>query len=181
MSFESLLDRFSAAVAACDAAGFASLFTPDGAYDDYFFGEHRGRDAIAHMLERFHVGGERFRWQFVEPLASDTLGYARYCFSYLSREPESAGALVVFEGTSRFRLSNGLIEHYAETFDRGGAFVQLGYATPRVRKLLDRYAGQFRVSEVVREHVALRRLEGLGDGGWVSPDAGAAPGRGAAG
>ena len=87
----------------------------------------------------------------------------------------------MFEGTSRFRLANGLIAHYAETFDRGGAFAQLGYATPRVRKLLDRYAGQFRASDVVRGHVALRRRNGLGDGGWVSPDAGAAPGRGVTG
>ena len=29
--------------------------------------------------------------------------------------------------------------HYAEVFDRGVAFVQLGYETGRVRKLLDRY------------------------------------------
>jgi len=169
MSFESLLDRFSAAVAARDTAGFAALFTPDGAYDDYFFGVHQGREAIAHMLDRFHDGGERFCWEFLEPLASDTLGYARYCFSYLSREPESAGSLVVFEGTSRFRLAGGLIAHYAETFDRGGAFAQLGYAMPRIAKLLNRYAGQFRCGEVVQRHVALREKLGLGSGGLAAP------------
>ena len=161
MSFDSLLSRFSTAVAARDIHGFAALFTPNGCYDDYFFGEHHGRESIAHMLDRFHVGGEKFCWQFTEPLASDTLGYSRYCFSYLSREPESAGQLVVFEGTSRFRLSDGLIAHYAETFDRGGAFAQLGYETPRIRKLLDRYAGKFRDSEPVTAHRALRTAQGI--------------------
>jgi hypothetical protein len=156
MDFESLLARFSATVAAHDTRAFAELFTPDGCYDDYFFGEHHGREAIAGMLDRFFVGGERFRWQFTEPLASDTLGYARYLFSYVSRESESAGRVIAFEGTSRFRLRDGLIAHYAETFDRGSAFVQLGYETARVRKLLDRYAANLLASDRVRTHIAGR-------------------------
>lgn len=156
MSFESLLARFSQAAAARDTRGFAQLFTEDACYDDYFFGEHHGRDAIAHMLDRFFTGGEHFRWAFSEPLANDTLGYARYLFSYVSREPESAGRVIAFEGTARLRLRGGLITHYAETFDRGCAFVQLGYETARVRKLLDRYASAFTASAPVRAHIDAR-------------------------
>lgn len=156
MDIENLLGRFGAHAAACDTAAFAALFTEDGAYDDGFFGLHRGRAAIAAMLARFHVGGEQFRWQFHEPLASDTLAYVRYVFSYRSKAPESAGALVVFEGMARLRLQGGLIADYAEVFDRGMAFVQLGYAEPRVHKLLARYVGAWRESEAVREHLQWR-------------------------
>ena len=161
MSFTDLLDRFSTAVAACDTQGFAALFTPDGRYLDGFFGLHQGRERIAEMLQRFHVGGEAFAWQFIEPLATPELGYARYVFSYRSREPESAGGLIVFEGMARLRLQGGLIADYAEVFDRGLAFTQLGYAGPRVLKLLQRYAAVLTDSEPVRQHQAWRQARGL--------------------
>ena len=136
-AFDDLLNRFTTAVAARDCEGFAALFTPQGCYDDGFFGLHQGRQAIAEMLDRFHVGGEDFFWQFHEPAQAGDIAYARYCFSYRSREPESAGQTITFEGIARFRLRDGLIEDYTEIFDRGVAFVQLGYATERVRKLLE--------------------------------------------
>jgi hypothetical protein len=148
--FERLLDTFAAA---------AALFTPDGAYDDGFFGVHRGRAAIAAMLARFHEGGEAFRWQFTEPLANLQLGYARYCFSYVSKQTESRGQPIVFEGMSRFRFAGELIADYAEVFDRGVAFVQLGYAEARIVKLLGRYAGAWRADERVHEHLAWRERQ----------------------
>jgi len=151
-----LLGRFARAVAARDTAGFTALFTPDGRYHDGFFGVHEGRDAIAAMLERFFVGGEAFFWQFRDVLASDELGYARYVFSYRSREPESAGQLVVFEGIAQLRLRDGLIIEYDEAFDRGIAFTQLGYETARIGKLLGRYAREFAASDGAREHLASR-------------------------
>ena len=156
MSFDSILTRFAESVGAHDSPAFAALFTPDGWYDDYFWGRHEGREAIAAMLDRFHVGGERFVWEFFEPAQAGDLAYATYCFSYRSREPESAGQLVVFEGMARFRLRDGLIARYAEVFDRGSTFAQLGYETPRIRKLLDRYAAGYRESPTVQRHVALR-------------------------
>ena len=156
MDFETILGRFAAAVAAHDSPGLAALFTSDGCYDDYFFGPHEGHEAIAAMLDRFHVGGEAFCWQFTEPLSRGDLGYASYCFSYRSREPESIGKVVVFEGLSRFRLRDGLIAHYGEVFDRGVAFSQLGYATARIARLLERYASGFRTSPTVRQHLAFR-------------------------
>jgi hypothetical protein len=101
MSFQALLDRFAAAVGAHDSPGLAALFAENGCYDDYFFGEHHGRAEIAEMLDRFHVGGEQFCWQFTDPVFADGVGYASYCFSYLSREPESAGRLMMFADDRR--------------------------------------------------------------------------------
>ena len=166
-SFQSLLAAFEQAAATRDTARFAALFTANAVYHDGFFGPHRGREAIAAMLERFHVGGERFAWQFFEPVANEgangSIGYARYCFSYVSKEPESAGQLIVFEGMARFKLEGGpedmLIADYDEVFDRGMAFVQLGYAGERVVKLLKRYAQGFRDSAFAREHVAWRERQ----------------------
>jgi SnoaL-like domain len=173
MSFETLLTAFEQAAAKRDVQRFAALFTPAGRYHDGFFGTHQGREAIAAMLERFHVGGERFAWQFIEPVGNERIGYARYCFSYVSKEPESAGQIVVFEGMARFLLETGpaggreagpdgalLIADYDEVFDRGMAFVQLGYAGERVVKLLKRYAEGFRASPAVQAHLAWRGRAG---------------------
>ena len=156
MDFDEILSRFSAAVAAHDSAGLAALFTPDGCYDDYFFGQHRGRDEIAAMLDRFHVGGESFFWEFRNRLSDGATGYAGYLFSYRSKEPESMGQLIVFEGIARMRLRDGLIARYEEAFDRGVAFSQLGYATERIGKLLGRYARGLRDKPAVAAHLARR-------------------------
>lgn len=156
MNFEAILNRFAAAAGAHDSRGLAALFAADGCYDDYFFGLHRGREEIAAMLDRFHVGGEAFFWEFRDPVFASGIGYAGYLFSYRSREPESAGSIVVFEGIARFRLRDGLIERYDEAFDRGVAFTQLGYATERIGKLLGRYAKGFVEKPEVRLHLARR-------------------------
>ena len=138
--FSQLLARFSACVVANDGAGFSALFTEHGVYDDYFFGAHSGRSAMAAMLARFHEGGEDYRWEFHEPVSDGRTAYARYRFSYRSRIATSAGQPVAFEGICRMLLNDGLIEDYAEAFDRGVAFVQLGFAPGKVAHLLTKYA-----------------------------------------
>jgi len=151
-----LLSRFADAVQAHDSKALAQLFTADGCYDDGFFGLHTGREAIAAMLDRFHVGGESFFWQFHDPVFAADRGYARYVFSYRSREPESAGRIVVFAGIAFLRLRDGRIAEYREVFDRGVAFTQLGYATPRIAKLLSRYAREFVATEEAQAHLRAR-------------------------
>jgi hypothetical protein len=161
--FPELLERFARAAEAGDGSAFAALFTPDGRYDDGFFGRHEGRESIAAMLARFQVGGEAFCWQFEQPVLAGGTGYATYCFSYRSREPESRGELVIFEGIARLTLREGLIEHYVEVFDRGVAFTRLGYAVPRIGKLLARYADAFAQGEAAIAHRA-HRARRLGPG-----------------
>ena len=127
MTFTTVLDRFADAVRRNDGAGLAALFTPDGVYEDGFFGPHQGAGPIAAMLQRFHDGGRDYWWEFVEPVCIGDLGYARWRFSYASRRPGAEGRPVLFEGISRFRLHDGLIAHYFEVFDRGLALAQQGY------------------------------------------------------
>lgn len=159
-AFEALLEKFAACVAANDGAGLGALFTPDGVYDDYFFGAHGGRAAIAAMLARFHEGGEHFRWEFFEPLANERTGYARYRFSYRSKVPDSAGKPIMFEGISVIQLKDGLIEHYAEVFDRGAAFVQLGFPAGKVARLLEKYAQAQNATPGFQPHVERLKARG---------------------
>ena len=153
-AFTEMLKTFAECVHTNDAEGFAALFTPDATYEDYFFGAHTGRKAIAEMLERFHAGGGDYRWEFHEPLADERIGYARYRFSYRSKVPESAGKPIAFEGISRFLFRDGLIAHYAETFDRGVAFVQLGFPAGKVARLLEKYADAQKATPEFRAHIA---------------------------
>src|SRR5579884_4001829 len=123
MDFKALLDRFTAAVAANDGAGLGALFAPDGVYADEFFGVHRGREAIAAMLQRFHDTGRGYRWEFIDPVCDGRTGYARFRFSFASRLPEAEGRGVLIEGISHFVFRDGLIERYDEAFDRGVGLV----------------------------------------------------------
>ena len=53
--FKKLIERFSAAATAGDGKALSECFTPDGTYFDYIYGPHKGRGAIADMLENlFH-------------------------------------------------------------------------------------------------------------------------------
>ena len=152
--FADMLRRFGAAVAANDGAGLAALFTPDGIYDDGFFGEYAGREAIARMLQHFHDTGADFRWDFLDPLSDGRTGYARYCFSYASRMPGAEGKPVVFEGIACFTFRDGLIDRYAEVFDRGVALVQQDFAAERIKRVLAKAVERQNAKTEAKEHLA---------------------------
>jgi hypothetical protein len=139
-TFPALLKAFAGTVQANNGAGLAMLFTPDGVYEDGFFGAHRGRASIAAMLQRFHDTGSNYVWEFFDPVCDGAIGYARFRFSYASRLPESAGRPVLFEGISCFRFERELISRYCEAFDRGMALVQLGFPAERIRRILEKTA-----------------------------------------
>jgi hypothetical protein len=148
-----MLRRFGAAVAANDGAALASLFTEDGVYDDGFFGEYKGRKAIADMLRHFHETGSNFRWDFFDALADARSGYARYRFSYASGMAGAEGKPVVFEGIGFFQFRDGLIARYAEVFDRGMALAQQDFAAERIKKVLLKLAGRQNASAAAKEHL----------------------------
>jgi SnoaL-like domain len=104
-SFTVLLAAFAEAVQANDGQRLAALFTPDGIYEDGFFGVHTGRAAIAAMLQRFHDTGSSYFWEFLDPVSDGATGYARFRFSYASRLPESIGRPVLFEGNQLLAVS----------------------------------------------------------------------------
>lgn len=141
-AFENVLNQFRDTAARNDGTAFAALFTPNGTYDDGFFGIHTGRTSIAGMLNRFHEGGRDFWWDFFEPVLDGVRGYARYRFGYRSKLPGIEGKPIAFEGMSRFLFEDGLIADYSEVFDRGVAFSQLGFAPEKIAKLLARFAAE---------------------------------------
>ena len=153
-SFTTLLKDFAAAVEANDGARLAMLFTPDGTYEDGFFGAHTGRAAIAAMLQRFHDTGTGYCWEFVDPVSEAARGYARFRFSYVSRLPESAARPVFFEGIGCFRFHDGLIARYSEAFDRGVALVQLGSPAERIRRVLEKAAAAQNQLPEARRHLS---------------------------
>ncbi len=154
MSLVETLKSFSAAVEKNDGRALAALFTPDGIYDDYFFGPSKpGPDGIVEMLAHFYEGGANFKWDFFDVVETGALGYASYRFSYDSTLPDAKGARVAFEGISRFALENGRIKRYSEVFDRGMALAQLDFAPERLKKVALKYAARFKAAPETARHV----------------------------
>jgi len=154
MEFTQLLQRFAEAVRANDGAGLAALFTADGVYEDGFFGPHHGAAAIAAMLQRFHDGGRDYWWEFVEPVCTGDLGYARWRFSYASLRVGVQGRAVLFEGISRFALCQGRIAHYFEVFDRGLALAQQGYSAAGIASVAGKAAARQNAKPENAAHLA---------------------------
>ena len=149
MDFGNVLSRFTAAVEAGDGRALAALFTPDGVYEDRFYGAKAGREAIADMLEKEFWGhAEGFRWRMFEPVCDGTFGYARYLFSYVSTLPGVEGRNVVFDGFSQFQFDpqrgDDLIVRYREQFNTGMAMAQLDFPAERIVRHLDSMARRLR-------------------------------------
>lgn len=152
-AFAALLDKFAAAGCANDCAAFAGLFTETGTYHDDFFGLFRGRAAIAQMLQRFHDTGEDYRWDFRDLVTGGALGYATFRFSFRSKMPGYEGRPVLITGISCFRFEGTLIAAYRETFDTGIALTQLGFPAERLKRVLDKEAGEQNATQEAREHL----------------------------
>lgn len=142
--FEDLLHRLGDAATKGDGKALATLFTEDAIYHDYIYGPHKGREAIADMLENlFHRDATDYHWQFMDPVVKNDLGYARSLSRFVSTIPEFAGKRVVIDGTSRFRLEGGLIAEYFESVNGGVAMAQLGVSPERMAKVMRRWADRF--------------------------------------
>lgn len=138
-SFSEILDVFTAAVAAGDGARFGELFTEDGIYDDVFYGEYHGRDAIARMLEeRFHRDGENFLWRMVDPVDNGTTGYARWRFSYDCKLPHIRGKRIFMDGVGLFKLRGGLIARYEDAARTAELLDQLEMPSEKRAKVIAR-------------------------------------------
>jgi ketosteroid isomerase-like protein len=151
--FAGLVERFAAAASAGDGAAFAACFTPDGVYHDYIYGPHRGRAAIADMLENlFHRDAADYDWRFLDPVTDGRIGYARSLSRFVSTIPEFAGRKVVIDGTSRFVLEGGLIGAYHESVNGGIAMAQLGVAPARMEKVFQRWSARFLAGDEAAEY-----------------------------
>jgi hypothetical protein len=153
MDFADLVNRFATAAASGNGDALADLFTPDGTYDDYFFGPSTGREAIKKMLAHFGEGGSDFRWEFFDPVRTGGVGYASYRFSFESTRPEAEGARVVFDGIGRFDLEGDRIRRYSEVFDRGMALAQQAFEGERLRKIGVKYASALKARPEWQGHL----------------------------
>ena len=101
MDTSTLLDEFVSAILSRDGERFAKLFAPDGTYDDVFYGVHRGREDIAHMVnDRFYETADDFRWDMVNPVRQGDMIYSRVIFSYVSSLPGAMKPRVLMESVS---------------------------------------------------------------------------------
>ena len=152
--FEALLARFSDAATAGDGQAFAACFTPDGVYNDYIYGPHKGRDSIADMLVNlFHRDATSYDWRMFDPVCNGDTGYAWSLSKFVSTVPEFKGKDVVIDGMSRFVLKDGLIAAYHESVNGGVAMVQLGVQAPRIEKVLRRWSGWLRERPEVKNYL----------------------------
>lgn len=157
-SFAALLARFVDAATAGDGKAFALCFTPDGVYRDYIYGPHRGRAAIADMLENlFHRDAAEYDWRFFDPVTDGQTGYARSLSRFVSTIPEFKGREVTIDGISRFVLKDGLIAEYHESVNGGVAMAQLGVAPERMAKVMRRWAERLLAGETATAYRALFR------------------------
>ncbi len=128
------------AICAGDGAGAAACFTPDGIYNDVFYGAFKGAE-IADMVENyFHRDGSSFLWDIHSPVEDEGMGYARYVFSYESRLAGHEGRRAVFEGVCYCKLHGGLISEYREIANAATGLAMIGFDDARIARFAHREA-----------------------------------------
>jgi ketosteroid isomerase-like protein len=158
--FALLLESFSRAAESGDGERFAAHFTEDAVYHDYIYGPHQGRAEIAQMLrELFHRDAKDYRWEMFDPVCHGELGYAWSLSSFTSTIPHYQGRQVVIDGTSRFKLRDGLIAEYRESVNGGVAMAQLGVPPERMAKVFDRWSGWLKASPETEAFLARGRAK----------------------
>jgi len=163
--FAEMIARFGAAATAGDGRSFAACFTEDGVYHDYIYGPHRGREAIADMLENlFHRDASEYDWTFFDAVVNGDLAYARSLSRFVSTIPEFEGQEVVIDGISRFVLRDGLIAEYHESVNGGIAQSQLGVPPERMAKVMAKWTRRFRAQAEVEAYAAAARARYIGGG-----------------
>ena len=140
--FARLLGDFTHSAESGYGARFAQHFSEDGIYHDYIYGPHKGRAAIAHMMQNlFHRDATDYRWEMFDPVFDGGMGYAWSLSSFTSTIPQFAGRRVVIDGMSRFIVRDGLIVEYRESVNGGVAMAQLGVEPERMAKVFRRWTG----------------------------------------
>ncbi len=164
-AFKSLIAHFGAAATAGDGRALSHLFTEGGVYHDYIYGPHRGREAIAGMLENlFHRDAAEYDWTFFDPACCGDIGYARSLSRFVSTIPEFKGREVVIDGISRFVLEGDRIAEYHESVNGGVAQSQLGLAPERMAKVMAKWTKRLLDDAEVQAYRAAARARYVGGG-----------------
>ena len=155
MDATALLKEFCSAVERRDGKAFASLFTEDGVYHDVFYGDFKGHQKIAEMIDDwFHRTARDFRWDMHRPVSDGKTLYAYYTFSYISTLPEAGGARAMFEGVAIMTLKGGRIASYHEVANTAPAFVDLKFAPERIAKIVAKQGASLKARPEMKRHLA---------------------------
>ena len=153
MAFAELIQTMSEAAARGDGQAVADCFTPDGVYDDVFYGPFQGA-AIIDMIENyFHRDGCNFRWDIHDPVDNGSVGYARYVFSYESKLEGLEGKRALFEGVAICQLKNGKIAHYSEIANSATGLLGLDFGPERLAKFVNKQKAALEAREEAAHHL----------------------------
>ena len=143
LEFSEIVKTFTTAVENNDGQKLASLFTIDGTYDDYIYGEFRGRKNIAMMLPtHFHRDAKNFSWEMYDLLSNDSKGYARYRFSFTSTLAGSENLKVAVPGMAYFQFNDSLIEYYGEVVNGGIPMSQLNLPAGKIKRVFEKWSAR---------------------------------------
>jgi hypothetical protein len=143
LKFSEIVKTFTNAVENNDGETLASLFTVDGVYDDYIYGEFKGRRNIAMMLPiHFHRDAKNFSWEMYDLLSNDSKGYARYRFSFTSTLTGSENLKVAVPGMAYFRFDGNLIEYYGEVVNGGIPMAQLNLPAGKIKRVFEKWSNR---------------------------------------
>jgi uncharacterized protein (TIGR02246 family) len=152
---EKLLRDFCRAVEQRNGAAFAALFTDDGVYHDVFYGEFRGREKIAAMIDDwFYRPAADFRWDMHDPVCDGRVLYARYTFSYTSMLPEAQGGRAMFDCVAIMKLRDVLIAEYGEGANVATGFLDMNFAPERMAKIFAKQNAELKARPEMRRHLA---------------------------
>ena len=149
MKFSEIVKTFTTAVENNDGQKLASLFTIDGIYDDYIYGEFKGRDNIAMMLAtHFHRDAKNFSWEMYDLLSNESRGYARYRFSFTSILAGSENLKVAVPGMAYFQFNDNLIEYYGEVVNGGIPMAQLNLPEGKIKRVFEKWSDRALNSDI---------------------------------
>jgi len=154
MTPQELVNAFTRAAEQRNGEAFARLFTPDGVYHDVFYGEFKGTEKIAGMVnDWFYRHATDLRWDMLHPVSDGERLYTHYLFSYVSTMPEAGGKRVGFEGVSIMTLKDGKIAHYREVANTGPGLLDMNFPPERVAKILQKQGQLVRAQPAFARHL----------------------------
>ena len=134
--FENITNKFTKYVCSNKGEKLAAMFTDNGVYHDYIYGNFKGKKNIKNMLTNyFHRDAENLRWEMYDHAFKDNIGYAKFRFGFTSKIQIYKGKNVVISGISFFRFKLGSIVEYKESVNGGIAMVQLGVNPQKMEKV----------------------------------------------
>lgn len=155
LDIQGMLNELCRAAERRDGKAFASHFSEDGVYHDYFYGAFLGRERVAELISDWLYKDARdFRWDMIDPVFEAGRLYVRYVFSYNSTLPEADGARAMFEGVSIMTIRDGKITQYREVADTAPALVAMNFHPDRIFKIFSKKASALRDRPEAKRHLA---------------------------